>query len=230
MGNWVAHRNILWNPQTWYPVARVVADITGMTLFIGVTDQTFQNLCDGDSRDRASIVRVEDYTHGGLAILQLSTDGRTLLWSVIQYPDDQSIPRLSASGIAQDVVAYATDIQSGDTTQNLPLHLTIACCQQLPRPHGRPMGRTLALGIQDETSTEIPQPFFVMLATVHQLVQQPLSPRHCSQVFQMIFDPRDVALAQRQRSDARFACANRHAVDDHHRDNPAAAAGDERLL
>jgi hypothetical protein len=162
MEEWVAHRSILWDSQTWYPVARVLADIAEGDPFTGVTGQTLK-ICAMASLDCEPIVRVENYIHGGLSDFTVSSDGHTLLWSVIEYPIDQPIYRGGAIGIAIDVVAYATAMQTGATTQIFRLSddSTVSTSDTTV---WSPNGQTLAISVEDLTSTQLPRPRFVMLA------------------------------------------------------------------
>lgn len=162
MGTWVAHRNTLWDTQTWYPVARIIADITEGGPDTGVTGQTLK-ICAMASLDCDDIVIVEDYVHGRLSDYTVSSDGHTLLWSVIVYPIDLPIPRGGGIGSVQDVEAYATDIQSGATIPIFRLsdHTTTPFSTTTL---WSPDGKTLAVGVIDLTSNEVIQPRFILLA------------------------------------------------------------------
>jgi hypothetical protein len=155
-----AHRGTFWDPQTGYPIARINVDVDWVEgSLIYFSSQNLQ-ICAIASQDCEPIVSVQDYVHGGLSDYTVSSDGQTLLWSVNEVPLDREI---SHSGFGVDVVAFATDIQTGATAQIFRL----SDLQPISASNiaiWSPDGKTLATAIRDFTSTINPTPRPVLLA------------------------------------------------------------------
>jgi WD40 repeat protein len=159
IGTWPAHRGTFWDTQTGYPIARInVERVEGSPAYL--ISQNLQ-ICAIASQDCEPIVSIQDHVHGRLSDYTVSSDGQTLLWSVLEYPIDQEIPQYSGYGM--DVVAFATDIQTGATAQIFRL----SDFQSISTSNDTiwsPDGKTLAIEIRDLTSTEVLKPRFVLLA------------------------------------------------------------------
>ena len=83
-------------------------------------------------------------------------------------------------------------------------YLTIACCQQLPRPHGRPIGKRWHWVSKTRPRLEFLSRFSLCWLSSPTRPAFP-KPSVLLQVFQMIVNPRRIVLAQRAASDARLA-------------------------
>jgi hypothetical protein len=111
--DWFGHGRTWWDPQTRQPMAHIKRDweqdhsdlLSEAILFCPMEGDACQPL-----------VSVQDHVHGNLSDILVSPDGQTILWSARVFPDELPVGR-PGDGPVIDIVAFATDVQTGATTE-----------------------------------------------------------------------------------------------------------------